>query len=212
MSITIALEPHKNPRIDSLTGTQRLRWVLEFIRQDLEALPSEVLEALGDDLRHATAPYWVEKKWNCTEMSAEEVRALQADIRAGVYALMGAALDIPEMSALYRGHPPAQGAWLLPEAPTYLLRVRMDRHGHRVRLVCMSPGTTDREAILTGVANLIGTYGDRLCTCPVCGTPFLRQYRQAYCTMRCSNKVRNRRRLDRKAHQKRAGQMATAGN
>jgi hypothetical protein len=64
-------------------------------------------------------------------------------------------------------------------------------------------------AILTGVANLLLKFGERLLTCQVCGTLFMRQYRQEYCTVRCSNKVRNRRRLDRKANQQKTGRLVT---
>lgn len=201
MSLKIHLSPHKNPRIDALSDAKRLRWVFEFIQRDLEALPSKVLETLGDDLRHATAPGWVHERY-CTDMSAAQVRALQQDIREGVYAAMGASIDFKEFMDIHRGHPPPPMGMVLPEPATHILRIRLDPCGHHVRLMSVSEGMTDRTAILTGVANLILTFGDRLCTCPVCGTPFLRQYRQAYCTVRCSNKVRNRRRLDRQAEQR----------
>jgi hypothetical protein len=75
MSITI-VQRHENPRIDALTDAQRLRWVLDFIQWDLAALPAEELVTLGDDLQHAMAPWWVQEKRQCTEMSAAEVRAL----------------------------------------------------------------------------------------------------------------------------------------
>lgn len=210
MSLTIDLTPHENPRIDALTGAQRLRWLLAFVQQDLEALPSDALEALRDDLRHATSPAWVQDH-ACTNVPAADVRALQAEIRAGVHALMGDALDFKDLTHIDRGQPPAHGAWLLPEAPTYLLRVRMDRHGHRVRLFCMSPRTTDREAILMGAANLLSTYGDRLYACPECRTPFLKRYRQTYCSGRCGNNARNHRRLERQAEQRKHPRRRRAG-
>jgi hypothetical protein len=210
MSITIRLEAHKNPRIDALTPAERLRWILGFMQRDLEALPSKELEALGDDLLHATAPWWVEKKRQCTDMSADQVRALQQEIRDGVQAAMGTSINEIEIARIHWGHAHPHGGWVLPQAATHLLRLRF-RVRDYVGIMCVSESTNDRTAILTGVANLLITCGDRLSTCPVCGTLFLRQYRQEYCNVRCSNKVRNRRRKSRQTHQKN-GQLVTTLN
>jgi hypothetical protein len=192
----IQLARHENPRMDALTDAGRLRWVLEFSRRDLEALPSEVLEALGDDLRHATAPWWVQQR-RCTAMPAAQVRALQQEIHEGIQAVLGESIPFEEtvMISLGHKHTPS-GGWALPVAATHLVRVRLDSHGRDIRIWRVGESTDERTAILEGLANLIVKFGERLCTCPVCGTPFLRQYRQAYCKVRCSNKVRNRRRLD----------------
>jgi hypothetical protein len=204
MSFTIPTL-HENPRMDALTNVQRLRWVLEFIRRDLEALPPETVETLGDDLRHATASYWVKKHSYCDDMSAAEVRALQEEIRAGIDAVMGDAIDFTEMAMIHLGHSRPQKGWVFPEAVTSICRVQLGSpRSPCLRVVRISEATNDRMAILSGVANLLVVCGDRLSTCPVCKTPFLRQYRQDYCTVRCSNKVRNRRRLDRKAEQKKS--------
>src|SRR5688572_20240713 len=97
MSLVLSLEPHANPRIDALSDDQRLRWVLEFIHRDIEALPSEAVEALGDDLRHATAPGWVQEGYCAEDMSIAEVCALQKDIREGIYAALGNSIDFKEM-------------------------------------------------------------------------------------------------------------------
>jgi hypothetical protein len=94
------------------------------------------------------------------------------------------------------------GGWVLPATATHLVRVHLDPRGRHVRIWRVGESTDQRTAILEGIANLLVKFGDRLITCPVCGTPFLRQYRQAYCGIRCSNKVRNRRRLDRQAQQR----------
>jgi hypothetical protein len=203
MSVTIVFKPHDNPRIDPLTDAQRLRWVLEFIQRDLEVLTPEELAAVGDDLRHATAPWWVQKKRQCTDISAAQVRALQQEIREGVQAVMGESIEFTEWAMINSGHAQPHGGWVLPNAQTHLLLVRFYHrdHGH---VEYVRESTSDQTAILNGVASLICRFGSRLYTCPVCGTMFLRQYRQTYCTVRCSNKVRNRRRLDRQADQQKS--------
>jgi hypothetical protein len=204
MSLTVVLEPHENPRIDPLSNAQRLQWVLEFIRQDLAALPPEALTILGDDLLHAAAPWWVEAGWTdgktreCTDMPAADVRALQQEIRECVQSVTGEPVGMTEMRKIHAGLAAPRG-WVVPDGAARLIRIRFG-FGYE-RIVCVSEGTNDRTAILTGVANLLIEFTDRVTTCQVCGTPFLRQYRQEYCNVRCSNKVRNRRRLDRKTEQ-----------
>jgi hypothetical protein len=202
MSLTIALKAHENPRIDAMTGVQRLRWVLEFIWMDLDVLPSEALTALGDDLLHATASWWVEASWmdgktrQCTDIPAADVRALQEEIRECVQSVTGKPIDITDMTRIQAGLNAPRG-WIVPKGQARLVRVRFTFGFERI--VCVSESTNDRTAILSGVANLLIEFTDRLATCQVCGTPFLRQYRQEYCNVRCSNKIRNKRRLDRKS-------------
>jgi hypothetical protein len=191
MVLTLRNPPHLNPRLDPLSEAQRLRWVLAFLQRDLDTVSSEVLEALGDDLRHATAPEWVHERW-CAPMPAEEVRALQQEIREKMAVAMDSSVD--------RKVPRPERGFVLPEPATYIVRIRV---GKRLTFVAMSDEMTDRIAILTGVVNLLVRFSDRLLPCPVCGAPFLRQYRQGYCGVKCSTKIRNRRRLDK---QKQAGQ------
>ena len=211
--MTIELEPHKNPRIDALSDAQRLQWILEFIRRELDGIRVDTLKAMGDDLLHAAAPWVVDhfggtaEWWQgddpCTEgMPVAQVHALQQEIREGIDAVLGESVPLTEtMILVSRGQNPPR-AWALPASTSYLLNGRFDRRGRDHRIVCVAKPTDIRTAILIGVANLLIEFGDRLRTCEVCGAPFLRRYRQAYCTVRCSNKVRNRRRLDRKSHQR----------
>jgi hypothetical protein len=210
MSITVALKPHKNPRIDGLTDAQHLRWVLEFIRHDLDGLTADELKAVGDNLLHATAPWWVSKDTDMVEwmrgvrlcmegMPATQVRTLQQEIREAIQRMMGGTVDLTEMTMIHYGHANPKG-WILPEARTHLVRWRPHPQ-LPYRVVRVREGTDARTAILNGVADLCQLCGDRLLTCQVCGAPFLRRYRQEFCATRCSVKVRNKRRLDRKAQQ-----------
>lgn len=217
MSVTIELKPHENPRIDPLTDAQRLRWVLEFIRLDLDVLTPEKLAAVGDDLLHAAAPWWVQAPWwkkrgqgQCTDMPAAAVRPLQQEIREGIQMVMAEPIDIIETTLIYSGYREQKG-WVLPVAATRVHRVLFDRHGRHAGIESVRESTDKRTAILHGVVNLMQMFGDRLCTCQVCGTLFLRQYRQEYCGTKCSNKVRNKRRLDRKSDQRKTGQLVTTG-
>jgi hypothetical protein len=222
MSITIALGPHKNPRIDALSDAQRLQWILEFIRRDLDGIRVDNLKAMGDDLLHAAAPWVVDNfggtaEWwqgghPCTEgMPVAQVHALQQEIREGIYAVLGESVPLTEtMIRLSRGQKPPR-AWALPASTSYLIHGRFDRVGRYHRIVCVAEPTDIRTAILVGVANLLIEFGDRLRTCEVCGAPFLRRYRQAYCTTRCSVKVRNKRRLDRKSHQRKRENLGVTG-
>jgi hypothetical protein len=195
MSITVALGPHENPRIDGLTAAECLQWVLEFIRRDLDTAPSEEIEALGDDLRHATVPLEVRTK-PCTAIPAEQVRALQQEICQGIQAAFAESISMHDLTMISRGLKMPVG-WRIALSAVRVVHVRFGDYYSRV--LCVGEHQDERDAILVGVVNLLSCFGDRLRTCQVCGTPFLRQYRQEYCNVRCSNKVRNKRRLDRKA-------------
>jgi hypothetical protein len=205
------LRPHENPRIDPLTDAARLRWVLEFTRRDLVGLTPEALDAISDDLRHAAAPWWVHQRV-CTAMPAEPFLALQREICQGLRAFFGESVDFVDSVLIGLGHNRPHGGWALPAATTHLARVRLDPGGRYTWAWYLRESADERTAIIEGIARLIVKFDERLCVCGVCGTPFLRQHRQEYCTVRCSNKVRNRRRLERKAHQRRLAQRVTAGN
>ena len=197
MSVTMALEPHKNPRIDGLTDAECLQWVLEFIRRDLDTVTPEEFEAIGDDLLHATVLSEMRKK-PCTVMPAVQVRALQQEIRQGIQAAFAETVPMSDLTKMYFGYPTPVG-WAIQLSAVHVFRVGYDCPGGYFRIICVGDHTEERESILIGVVNLLSKFGDRLRTCPVCGAPFLRQYRQEYCTVRCSNKVRNKRRLDQKS-------------
>jgi len=217
MSFTLIRKPHKNPRIDALTESGRLRWVLEFIRRDLDTVPLEEIKAIGDDLQHATSPWWVGATWRqgkireCTDMSAVDVRALQQEIRARIQDVMGESLSFTESVQTSLGliRP---GGWTIEGSRSRIVRGHLYGDKCAPRIWRIRESTDERMAILEGVATLMVTLSDRLSICPVCETLFVRQHRQEYCTVRCSNKVRNRRRLDRKADQRKSGQLVTTGN
>jgi hypothetical protein len=186
--------------------------VLEFIRRDLDGMTADELKAMGDDLLHATAPWvvddatdtveWMRGIRTCIEgMPAAQVRILQQEIQQCVQTVMGEPIDDwKAMSMIHAGHANPQG-WVRPEARTHLVRWRPSRQ-LPYRIVEVREGTTVRAAILNGVADLLIALSPRLKACNVCGSTFLARYRQEFCHVRCSNKVRNRRRLDRKAAQK----------
>jgi hypothetical protein len=196
----IDLRLHENPRIDALTAAECLQWVLEFIRQDLSGLPPEEITAIGDDLRHATAPPEIWKK-PCTDIPPERVLALQQEIRQGIQAAFAQTVSMADVSMMYRGCQ-MPGGWTIALSAVHVFRVGSAEGNFRI--LCVGDHTEERDDILVGVVNLLSKFGDRLRTCPVCRTPFLRWYRQEYCQQRCSDKVRNRRRLDRRAGQRKS--------
>jgi hypothetical protein len=210
--MNISLEPHQNPRIDPLKDAARLQWVIQFSQWDLDRLTAVALDTIGDDLLHAAASWWPHTE-PPTRLTGAQVRALQRDIRQGIHALLSESISFDEAVMMSVGRKPLTGGWALPDRPTHLFRVRMDRRGRHTRVLAVGKEEDERTAIMGGVAALLGLFGDRLCACQVCGTPFLRHYRQEYCSVRCSNKVRNRRRLDRKSRQRKGtGQFVTSLN
>jgi hypothetical protein len=193
--MSFTLTPHHNPRIDGLTEAGRLRWILEFTRMDLQAMPTEAVKAIGDDLRHAAAP-WYSHVQESAPMPADQVQALQEEIRRGIHAVLSDSIDFLEFMRISRGDRGPKAGWALPVAARHLVPVRIGRQ-NQAKLLCVSQGENEWAEILDGVGGLLSKLYDQLRTCSVCGTLFVRQYRQEYCTVRCSNKVRNRRRLDR---------------
>jgi hypothetical protein len=200
----IDLRPHENPRIDAFTPTECLQWVLEFIQRDLDRLAPEEIEALGHDLRHATVFQELHKR-PCTGIPAAQVRELQQEIRQGVHTVLADSVSMNDLTTISRGDK-LPGGWTIPLSSAHVRRVRS---GNSFRILCVGDHTDDRDAIRVGVVTLLSIFGDRLRTCEVCGTPFLRRYRQEYCGVRCSNKVRNRRRLDRQADQRKRQRRGT---
>ena len=191
--MSISLAPHENPRIDVMTNAERLRWIMmEFTQYDLSVLTSEAIEAIGDDLHHAAAPWWPHNL-DRGPMPATQVHALQQDIRQGLYAALGESVPFTEAVRMSLHLKPPEG-WELPASSAFFFRV--DVGSSRVWRVTKK--ADEGTEILRGVADLLFACRDQLCICPVCGTLFIRHYRQEYCAVRCSNKVRNRRRLDRK--------------
>lgn len=206
--MTIDLAPHENPRIDALTAAECLQWVLEFTRRDLTVLPPEELAAIGDDLQHATVPSDVRRK-PCIDIPPTEVIALQQEIRQGIQAAFAESLSMTDLTMISAGHQQPVG-WTIQLSAVHVVRVRFGGAEGNFRVLCVGDHTEERETILIGVVNLLSKFGDRLRTCQVCGTPFLRQYRQEYCQVKCSNKVRNKRRLERKATRSATASLTTA--
>jgi hypothetical protein len=206
--MAVDLKSHENPRIDVLTNAGRLRWIMEnFTQRDLNAMTHEAIEAIGDDLRHAAAPWWPHNL-DGAPMMVPQVHALQQDIRQGLQAALGKSVPFRDavMMSLHLKH--LEG-WELPPTSTFVFLV--DENGDS-RLWKVDTKADERAAILKGVADLLYACRDQLCTCPACGALFVRHYRQGYCSTRCSNKVRNRRRLDRRADQQKSGRLVTTSD
>jgi hypothetical protein len=105
-------------------------------------------------------------------------------------------LDEQETTLLYRefgemlrglvADPPRR--WPLPSTYAFLTR---REPGGPVEFI--GEGRTI-DNVRWGVVNLLLSTGENLLACAECGEPFVRKRRQEYCSERCSQKVRDRRR------------------
>ena len=157
------------------TAEQRLHWLLDFLRLDLALLTPGELEAKGDDLR-AIAMHelrGVLLKTTSAPMPPGQLRSYQEQIDRGLRDLLG-----------------KECRWRLPGWSV------LERDAQGVRIV--QEGADERTGILSGVAQLVLAVGGHLRACadPTCGRPFVATKRQAYCSTKHSQRIRNRKRLD----------------
>ncbi|MDO8475060.1 MAG: hypothetical protein Q7W02_02495 [Candidatus Rokubacteria bacterium] len=156
------------------TPEQRLRWIMDFLRLDLDLLTSGEVEAKGDDLRMIAAhslPRGVGLKTTVSPMAAGVLRRYRDQIHEGLRSVLGKDCQ-----------------WPLSGRPV------LERRAGGFRIVVDGD---EMVGILSGIAQLIVEAGDRLRACqdPACGTPFVATKRQAYCTTKHSQRVRNQKRI-----------------
>lgn len=158
------------------TPAQRLRWIVDdFLRLDLAVLTPGELEAKGDDLRMAAVyslPSGGGLNTTTAPMPAGVLRRYQAEIDQGLRDVLGKDCQ-----------------WLLSGRPV------LQRRENGFRIVVDGD---EKAGILGGIAALVVAEGDRLRTCKdrKCGLPFVAIKRQEYCTIKHSQRERNRIRLD----------------
>jgi hypothetical protein len=203
------------------TPAEWLAWVLRFAQMDLDSLRLGEVTALGDDLRllpeamgqtpsaqldalarsHAAAKdvgyttalkavqqtragrelaqqtAGVLRGEHGTPMPASAVREVQRAIADGLRELAkpGGGWPVPGQDAVVIYRESARGPWT------------------RFRVSWFTSGG-DRRTILAAVGRLLLDHGQKVRWCPECGVPFVSTRRQAYCSVRCSQRVRNQRR------------------
>src|SRR5262249_15964526 len=143
----------------------------------LDDLHPEEVRALGYELR-ALIP----RNWGYTsDMSAvreDVIRAIHRHIKAGVFSLL------------------TKSRWRSPVTSQIVLR-RDDQDDHPTYRIGFSWKGTESDAILGGIMDLLVEVGDKLRACPRCHEPFVKNRRQAYCSVACSQKTRDRRKQER---------------
>jgi hypothetical protein len=82
--------------------------------------------------------------------------------------------------------------WVLPHGTVHLERAGPGDPFH------FSTEAHGSDAVPWGVMNLLLKAGHLLEKCPVCSDPFIRNRRQEYCSLQCSQLVRDRRRAEKK--------------
>jgi hypothetical protein len=169
------------------TPDARLRWLLRFLEEDLDALYPEERMARGYDLRMFSDPSFglmgkVKGGLRGTyrralgPMPETDLYALQADIRRGIQGL----LQTPHHQ------------WDIPAPQQLSLRRVSPPRAKKTRFVVTWQGE-ELQTILGGVFNLLLQAGEALKACVECRRPFVARKRQIYCSPNCSQRVRDRR-------------------
>ena len=168
---------------------ERLRWVIEFSRKDLSLLQPEERIALSYELHaiawHSATSHGGKVSESRSLVTSSEsysdsfVQELHAKIKTGLDELVTGEgrlkVKQPNEFTLYRSS--ADNA----------KRIRFDRMLH-------FSASAIEEAILYGVADTLLEGQGLLRACAECQRPFIPVRRQEYCSIKCSQKARDRRR------------------
>lgn len=187
------------------TPAERLRWLLEFKDRDLNRLHPEEREALGYDLEA-----FIEHSGSgvITGYDFEPIPSgLVSEIQAKV--IEGFANLFQKTHIAFDGNTSNLiEIWDFPRpAQVFLKRTSPDNAKRSTIELGMSlfrrrEGRDDeprffvdpKTAILYGILNTIRESGDLLRLCSECKSPFIPVRRQEYCSTKCSQKARDRRR------------------
>jgi hypothetical protein len=168
------------------TYPARLAWVIRFIAEDPTTWYPAVRAAHGDCL-HMLVFGIVDYDNLPDPMTPEEVETLHRDLRDKLRKLLNPWPDgqLPMVSIPTEGQ--TEGL------------VRASAVGKKPAIFGTTHGqATAYTAVFQAVKNLILQAGHRLLACPACGTPFISVRKQEYCTPRCSQRTRNKNRVDKR--------------
>ncbi len=196
-------------RLRSKADPERwMSWLLDFSTEDLGALDPKEWTRLRDEIKSlvkASAPFDIQKLWQDhpltpmpgfdTEMTkglreTEDVKRIQEELQNAFQQLIPTTFSDPDYSF--------QGKWRLPSTirETRLLSRIGFNQGKRV--VRLNPyiriKKTDYAAwpdlIWLAVVDLMTECGHLLRRCQECTRLFIKKKRQAYCSQRCSQRLR----------------------
>jgi hypothetical protein len=161
-----------------------LRRVLDFIKEDLNALTPEERMELGYWLRWIT-PASPGSLWGyrgqSEPMPDSLLHQLQNETRKGIQGLLATP-----------SHP-----WNLP-TPTKAVLASTEKAGEKLKTFQWTWEATQVGIILLGIAHLVHRYGERLRACKTCQAPFLATKRQEYCTPICGQRMRDLNKVEKK--------------
>jgi hypothetical protein len=164
---------------------ERLRWLLQFVRTDLNLLHPEERRALAYDLRALLTPTNIgAREFRSSVLTPEEddslVEQLHAEIKRGLTNLLseensGWTFKQPDYVAICRS-----------------TKLNAKRIGFIKKVHFAAP--SGKDAILNAVMDIILESGDLMRACSECKSPFVPVRRQEYCSIKCSQRARDRRR------------------
>jgi len=179
--------------VDRMAGPEvQLRRLVAFTSQELGQLSRQERVTRGDDLRQILPRHWT---WSSRPgpLADASLRRIHRILRRALHTLLIDRRSHQDGAALYTD---TKAGWRLPRGAPRLIRIS-PQEARRTHFQLLWHGT-EEHTILWGVAELLLTSGHRLRACPDCQTRFVANKRQAYCSLECSQKIRNLRKQERK--------------
>lgn len=171
----------------------RLRWVLDFVAQDLNALRPEEKVALGYDLRRFLPVGWM-KNTPYSPLPLKAITEIHREVSAGIRSLLTDPRSYRDGPALFVD---SEAGWKLPPVKTRIVRwslpySKTDKGtDRRTKFFVIRSGDDEKATILWGIADLLLNAGEKLRACDECRAPFVATKRQEFCTPECGQRVRN---------------------
>jgi hypothetical protein len=175
----------------------RLNWLLAFKDRDLDLLHPEEREALGYDLQAfiSHSGSGLHTGYSLKPMPSGLAMKIQMEVRQGFANLFSETYTDSGSPIREVWHfPPPEDVFLqrtsLLNAKRSNIEMVMDLYSHKPGRLSVDP----KAAILYGILNTIREGQNLLRACSECKAPFIPVRRQEYCSTKCSQKARDRRR------------------
>jgi len=182
------------------TSKERLKWLLEFSKKNLDLLHPEERVALSYDLRALLKgsqqadgltgePYLILRSVAGKAMDESVFRELHREIKDG----------FKQLFSNKKSDEDHLRQWAFPLPKTFHLWRQSGLISKRTRFQFLSQFDYDDEKgpILNSILNILIDSQNVLRACVFCYTPFVPVRRQEYCSQSCSQKARDKRRASR---------------